>query len=219
MIWTSTRMRRGPVRAAAGATLVLALSGLSGCGNMPLTPGDSDKAPANSAAGADETLPSTTPSLTQPPYPTGSPGVPRGPLPANVDEADPDAVAQAALHVMYAMDTTIDTTPYDATVRAAPYLTPEYAAELKAHQPAMAPGAQWDTWTSHHAYTTAMVTPAEDPGRPPDTRTMAYRQYTVTTVAHGDGGYTDTSGPGATAFVELIRVDGGPWRVTNLLVR
>ncbi|MBV9026448.1 MAG: hypothetical protein JO362_22245 [Streptomycetaceae bacterium] len=216
---SNTTTRTG--QAAAAAVMILALAA---CGTMPTNPPDA-KAPTKPTVPADSANApaptSTTPSLTPPTYPTGKAGIPRGPLPnpARVNGQDPDAVVVAALTVMYAMDTAIDTTPHDATVRAAPYLTPAYADQLKDHQPAMAPGAQWQTWTAHHAYTTATITPAEDPGRPSDTPTTAYRQYTITTTAHGDDGYTDPAGPTGTAFVELTRTDGGPWRVATVQVR
>ncbi|WP_327072044.1 hypothetical protein [Kitasatospora sp. NBC_01302] len=212
----NTTTPRAAGRLAAGVALLLALAG---CG-MPMTPG-SNTAPA-SAAGPQAAPPTgTTPSLPHPTYPTGSPGTPRGllPDPAHVNGQDPDAVAQAALTLMYAMDTTFDTTPHDATVRAAPFLTAVYADTLKSHQPASAPGAQWQTWTAHHAYTTATVTPAQDPGRPADTDTTAYRQYTITTTAHGDDGYTDPTGPAGTAYVVLTRASSGPWQVSTVQIR
>ncbi|MFF1792823.1 hypothetical protein ACFVXQ_01030, partial [Kitasatospora sp. NPDC058263] len=102
------------------------------------------------------------------------------------------------------MDTAVDASPRDATVRAAPFLTAAYAAELTSHRAVAAPGAQWNAWSTHNAYTTASVTPIHQAGAPADTDTEAYRTYTVTTTAHGLDGYTDTAPVGA-AYVTLAR--------------
>jgi hypothetical protein len=214
---TTNRAARAALAAAAVAALSLALAA---CGTSPPSPEDPAN-PGSSPAAVSSTPPATTPTPSTPAeaYPTGTPGTPRGSSPAHVDQHDPDAVARAALTVMYASDTRIDTSPHDAIVRAARYMTTKYAAELKAAQPHAAPGAQWQQWTDHHAYTTATITEANDAGRPADTPTTAYRQYTVSAVAHGDAGYTDTQQVG-TAFVELTRAAAAdPWRVATVQIR
>lgn len=212
---TSRPARAG--QAAAAAALLLALAA---CGTSPPNPDDpADAASSPAAVSSTTAVTTTTPSSPAPAYPSGTPGTPRGNSPAAVNERNPDAVARAALTAMYASDTRIDTSPHDAIVRAARYMTTKYAAELKAAQPHAAPGAQWQEWTDHHSYTIATITESNDAGRPADTPTTAYRQYTVSATAHGDAGYTDTEQVG-TAFVELTRdAAGDPWRVATVQIR
>jgi hypothetical protein len=214
---TPRRATRAAAQAAAAAAVLFALAA---CGTTP-----TDNAPPATPDSPSASVPSPTasaePDEPAEAYPSSSssraPRAPK-PKPGKVDGQDPDAVATAALAVMYASDTQTDTTPHDATVRAAPYLTPTYAAELEDAQPHAAPGAQWQNWTDHHAYTTATITPAQDSGRPADTATTAYRQYTVAATAHGDNGYRDTEQVG-TAFVQLTRTGGKPWRVGTLQIQ
>lgn len=203
----------------SAACAVALLLTLAACGTMPSDPTADPAPPGTTATTA---MPSAgAPAGPSPqPYPTGSAGTPRGPLtdPKQVDGQDPDAVTRAALTVMYTIDTTIDTTPHDATIRATPYLSDAYAAALRNHQAMTAPGAQWQTWTEHHAYTTVALQPAEDPGRPSDTATTAYRHYQITTTAHGDDGWT-APGTTAVAFVQLSRATAGaPWRIATLRI-
>lgn len=214
---STSRPARAGQAAAAVAALLLALAA---CGTSPPSPDDpADTGSSTAAVSSTPPATATTPSSPAPAYPTGTPGTPRGSSPAAVDQHDPDAIARAALAVMYASDTRIDTSPHDAIVRAARYMTTKYAAELKAAQPHAAPGAQWQAWTDHHAYTTATITEAADAGRPADTPTTAYRQYTVSAAAHGDAGYADTEQVG-TAFMELTRAAAGdPWRVATVQIR
>lgn len=216
MTTTPRRATRAAAQTAAAAAMLFALAA---CGTTP-TDQAAEPATPDSLSAAAPSSASTEPSEPAEAYPSGSTGNPRASIPDSdtVNGQDPDAVAKAALSVMYASDTRIDTTPHDATVRATPYLTPTYAAVLKEAQPHAAPGAQWQNWTDHHAYTTADVTSAEDAGRPADTATDAYRQYTVAATAHGDDGYRDTEQVG-TAFVQLTRTNGKPWKVSTLQIR
>ncbi|WP_335983171.1 hypothetical protein [Streptomyces sp. CA2R106] len=210
MTTTNRAARAGLAAAAAVAALSLALAA---CGTSPPSPDD----PANPGSSAPPTT--TEPNTPAEVYPTGTPGTPRGSSPAHFDQHDADGVARATLAVMYASDTRIDTGPHDAIVRATRYMTTKYSAELKGAPPHAAPGARWQQWTDHHAYTTATVTAADDAGRPADTPTAAYRQYTVSAVAHGDDGYTNTQQVG-TAFVELTRATAGDvWRVAAVQIR
>ncbi|WP_067067585.1 hypothetical protein [Carbonactinospora thermoautotrophica] len=139
------------------------------------------------------------------------------PDPQKVDGADPDAVSRAAVTVMWTMDTTIDTSQYQAELRAAPYLTADYAARLRQYPPVAAPGAQWNQWAAHRAYTTVRLTPGYD-DRPLDTATTAHRQWSVTATPIGRDGWRGQPVT-ATVFVTLTRTGPGqPWRVAAVTV-
>lgn len=222
MTTTSMTPKARAGRAAAAAAVLGAV--LAACGTTPTDPTARPAPPDTStttaaAAPAPSTADPSAITAAQP-YPTGSTGTPRGtlPVPSHVNGQDPSAIATAALSVMYAMDTRMDTSPHDATVRATRYLTPKYGAELRAEQPRSAPGAQWQDWADHHAYTTATISPADDAGRPSDSPTIAYRQYTVTVTARGDTGYSDVEQVG-TAFIELTRTGSNPWRISTIQIR
>jgi len=198
---------------AAGTSLAALLLGaaLTACGSLTPDSGPhSDPAGNGTSASRTSTEP-TTPAVT---IPTGRAGTPRPGLPTGVDGNSADAVTKAALTTMWTIDTTIDTTQYDATARAFPYLTTEYAAKLKDGRPRSAPGAQWQTWTDHTAWTTVTLSPTEDAGRPADTPTTAYRQYTVTATPHGTDGWTGDPIE-TTAFVTLTR-NNGPWKISSV---
>ncbi|MFJ2193080.1 hypothetical protein ACIOJE_34925 [Kitasatospora sp. NPDC087861] len=196
--------------AATAAAVALTLCGCASSATTGSTP-----------TGAAPPPPATPSPLFSPtPYPTGTAGTLRAPLPdpATVNGQDAGAVGRAAVTVMFQIDTAVDVSPRDATVRAAPYLTTAYAAELASHQAMAAPGAQWGNWTAHDAYTIASVTLTSQAGAPADTTTEADRTYTVTTTAHGRDGYTDTT-PVGTAFVVLARNGADPWRVSTIQIR
>lgn len=197
----SVKYPTSPGRLRQLPTAIALLLALVGCGT---TPRSSSSAPAGSAPGAVARSISGTPSIPAQAYPSGCPGVPRATRPATVDKRDPDAVARAALTAMYTSDTRIDTSPHDATVRATRYMIPAYAAELINATPHAAPGARWQDWADHHAYTTVTIVLAADAGRPPDTPTTGYRRYALSVTARGDSGYVDTEGT-VTAFVTLTR--------------
>lgn len=180
-----------------------------------------------SAAGgsAAPNSPSTAVSATAPPYspqplPTGRGGTPPVPLPqvGQVAGADATAVARAAVTVMWTYDTTIDTSPYGASVRAAPFLVPSYAAQIKAAPPVAAPGADWNLWSAHRAYTVVSLTAESDSGAPPDTDTTAYRQLGVTITPTGRDGWRGQPQT-QTVFVVLNRSgSSAAWRVGTVSV-
>ena len=205
--------------AARAAAAVLLTAALASCGT--LTPDAGPPADSKAATAAAPATSSTNTASSDPseaaPLPTGSGGTPRPGLPKNVDTGSADAVGRAALTVMWTMDTAIDTSQYNATVRAAPYLTTKYAAELKAAPPRSAPGAEWTTWTQHKAWTTVALESADEAGRPSDTPTDAYRTWTVTTTPHGTDGWTGDPTV-TTAFVSLTHT-AGSWKVSAVQVQ
>ncbi|MFD8146134.1 hypothetical protein [Streptomyces sp. NPDC059708] len=117
---------------------------------------------------------------------------------------------------MWTIDTTIDVSQHDATLRALPLLTPAYRDQIKATPPRSAPGADWADWTAHGAYTLVRLRAANEAGRPSDTPADAYRTWIVTSTPQGDRGWTGKP-TSATVFAHLTRADpGGPWRVSEL---
>lgn len=201
---------KAPAPAALAAALLAPV--LTGCGATPGTgaPDDSRPAPASTRTAIEEPPEAG-------PLPTATAGPPRPGLPRKVDHADPGAVSEAALTVMWTIDTKIDISPHDATLRAIPYVTPEYATEIKDTPQRSGPGAEWNSWAAHHAYTRVHLSPANDAGKPPDTEADAYRTWTVTTTPHGDEGWTGEATT-VTAFVELAR-SGRTWKVNAVQIQ
>ncbi|MFH8350466.1 hypothetical protein [Streptomyces sp. NPDC018045] len=209
-------MMRRHLPAALCAAAVLALAGCS-AGTDP--GGRADPAPHPSTPPATGTGPYPEPARTAPaaPVPRGASGTPKAPAPApgDIDRQDADAVARGALTAMWTSDTALDTSPQDAIARAARagWCTPAYAAQLTSHTPRAAPGAQWAEWARHRAHTTVKAAATAEAGRPADTPTTAYRQYTLTITPHGRDNWSGTPVT-VTVFAELTRTAAGqPWQL------
>ncbi|MGK3944964.1 hypothetical protein ABK046_42040 [Streptomyces caeruleatus] len=138
----------------------------------------------------------------------------------DIDQRQADAVARGTLTVMWTFDSAIDHGPHDASVRAADagWLTRAYAARLRAYRPRSAPGAQWNEWASHRAYTIVTLQKTEDAARPADTDTEAWRQWTVTTTPSGRDGWS-AKPTTVIAYVHLTRTaTDKTWRVDDVTV-
>jgi hypothetical protein len=172
---------------------------------------------------APATHPSTTPttaatSPTRPAPPASPPPATRttaatqpGDTPAPA--ATPDDIAQAAARAWLSYDTRIDHRPSDTARRLAlPLLTPAFRAQTLAFTPAAAPGAEWDDWTSRHAYAIVSTRLGGD-DHPPDTPAAAWRQITATITLHGDQSWTAIQQQ--TQFLQLTHTAQG-WRVAQL---
>ncbi|MCX4233220.1 hypothetical protein [Streptomyces ortus] len=214
-------------RALGPAATVLVLGLLAGgCGSGG---GDEERAVA---------APSTPPPTGTGPYPTPSAPAthppeaavpepestdePRGGtvLPRDVDRTDADAVSEGALKVLWTFDTTTDSGPHDAEVRAADagWLTGAYADRLRAQRPRTIPGVQWQEWAEHRAHTTVVPRKTADAAQPPDTDTGAWRQWTVTATPSGRRQWTGEPAV-VTVFLHLTRTAGDqPWRVADVTV-
>jgi hypothetical protein len=204
---TTTPLHPFAGRAAlAAAAVALASAGCSGTSSAAPNPG----ATARTAAGGFRA---------PAPLPAGSPGPLPVTLPAlsSVNSQDPSAVSQAAVTIMWTMDTALDTSQYQAELRAAPFLAPAYLASLTANPPVAGSGAQWTAWSAHRAYTTVAAVP-ERQDQPIDSPTQAQRQWGVSATPHGTGGWT---GPPltSTVFVTMTRAAAtAPWRVSAVQV-
>lgn len=186
-------------RVRAVAVLGAAALVLSGCGRLA-------SGPAVSATSA--------PRLLSPgPYPSST-GVdtPAVPLPGPVNGADVDAVALAGVKAIESSDTTLDADPNDTTKRAAAWLTPAFAAQVRAYPPVAGPGAQWNEWAAHRAYLTVTTSLAGD-DHPADSASGAYRQVVAVLHPTGRDGWV---GPVQTVvvFVTLAPVHG-QWRLSS----
>lgn len=174
---------------------------------------------ASSRSTSPDSVPSAVvPSVPVAVLPSGRAGVPGGglPDPARVNNGDPDAVGRAVLTALWSWDTALDVTLADAERRAAPWLTPEYAAAVTSRVSVAGPGARWTEWAAHRAYARVSGIELLLDERPPEGPAAAYRQWRITTVPTGRDGW---AGPPvvAIAFVELVRV-GGAWRVAGVRV-
>ncbi|MFJ8751494.1 hypothetical protein ACIREO_19505 [Streptomyces sp. NPDC102441] len=231
---TSPRTR-GTVAAVAVLTfgLVAGGCGAGGDGGGGGGGGEERALTAPSEPAATGTGPYATPSAARTdapplPEPTDAPepkdtGAPPGNTikPRDVDQADADAVSKGALTALWTFDTTTDSGPHDAELRAADagWLTGAYADRLRARRPQPVSGAQWQEWAGHDARTDVAPEKTEDAARPPDSDTEAWRQWTVTATPSGSEGWAGE--PVVVAvFVQLTRaaVDK-PWRVADVTVR
>ncbi|WBB62019.1 hypothetical protein O7599_05620 [Streptomyces sp. WMMC500] len=122
---------------------------------------------------------------------------------------------------LFSYDTALDKGRNDAGRRVAEagWCTEEYADHLRNAAARSAPGADWTTWAAHRAYTTVQLAPASEAGRPQDTVTTAYRQWSVSITPRGRDdwtGPTETS----TVFAELNRDDAeAPWRLDAISIQ
>ncbi|MFD8784459.1 hypothetical protein [Kitasatospora sp. NPDC059599] len=152
------------------------------------------------------------------PLAPGRGGTPAAGLPdfGTVDGGDPAAVAKAALTAMWTVDTDIDASPMDAEKRAAPMFTARRADGAASMSPRAQPGNTWNTWASHHAFTTVRAQQSHEDGGPTDGPTTAYQRWVVTATPTGRDGWT---GPPEVhvALVVLLRDDTArPWRLDTL---
>ncbi|MBO8188892.1 hypothetical protein [Streptomyces spirodelae] len=221
-------------RRTAATVLALALAlALPGCGAVGGDDQGGNGGKERAHAGATRQSPAPGASAGTGPSPDASPSAtgessepaapPKGgvPEPEDVDQKDPDAVGKGALTAMWTYDTDVDRGPQDAGVRTADagWLTETYARRLRDHRSGSAPGAQWETWSQHRAYTTVELAKTEDASKPGDTDTVAWRQWTLTTTPHGRDGWKQQPTT-VVAFVHLVRAAAGkPWRVADITVR
>ncbi|MFJ2561317.1 MULTISPECIES: hypothetical protein [unclassified Streptomyces] len=212
--------RTGILPLALTVTALLVTAGCSGSDDGTV----SGKPPAASTAPA----PTGTGPYPVPTNATAAPEQPRAtelrqpkggiPSPGGVDQADAGAISRAALTALMTYDTTVDSSRTEASLRtaAAGWCTASYGATLRATTSRSGTGAAWATWASHRAYTTVELTPADEAGRPADTATTAYRQWSMTVTPKGRDGWTGAPEQYA-AFVELVRAaPGAPWRLNSL---
>ncbi|WP_432107708.1 hypothetical protein [Streptomyces sp. AA1529] len=235
-----TALGRRAGTAAAVLTLTLAAT-LAGCGSedegaaatggatRPPGAGTSASHPPSTAEpSASSAPPAADDDPSQSPSPSGSAekrtrGTPKGgvPKPGDVDGKNPDEVAEGTLTAMWTHDTAVDDGPGDAARRTADagWLTRSYARQLADRRGGPAPGAQWQRWADHRAYTTVALDRTEDAAKPEDTGTVAWRQLTVTANPHGRDGWTREPAP-VVAYVHLVRKSAGAeWRVADVTVR
>lgn len=199
-------MRRPRAITLAVAVAVAATMALAGCAQ-----GESRATPTTSAT--------TSSPLAKAPPPSSRPldGDARVPRPHQVDGQDAGAVALTWAELSYGYDTAYDTHPHAGTLRAAGYLTQRKAAAEKAYSPAAGPGAQWNTWAGHRAWTEANATlvDADEEARA-DTSTRAHRVVAVDGKAHGRDGWKGP-GPRLHAYLTLVRpTKSAPWRVHEI---
>ncbi|MDF2259481.1 hypothetical protein [Streptantibioticus ferralitis] len=187
--------------AFATAALMAAVGCSSGHATAPTPPGPTTALPSSQ------------------PLPSGKAGSPPVPLPApsTVNGQDPDAVSKAVIAVQWTVDSTIDSSQYQAELRSAPFLTADYLSALKSTPPLAAPGTQWSEWARHRAYTTVTAR-AEHDDQPADSATLARRQWGIIVTPHGRDGWTGRPTT-ATVFVTMSRVGAkSPWLVSAVNV-
>lgn len=203
---------------ARGGLFVVAVAGMCAVSGCASSGGASSTAAHRRPSTQVTSAPVVVPSVSLPPYPTSTStaqprGVPQGAR--GVLSSDSLAVATRFVQMSYAQDTTIDTSPWDALKRASVLATATYGAQIRSSQPVAAPGAQWNTWATHHAYTRVTVTQQATEDQPPPSTTTAFYTFTVKVSVVETA---STVAP-VVVFVHVTRpVTDQPWRVASLTV-
>lgn len=207
--------RPGAAVAVPAAVVLVLLTGCTDDASHPATT-TSTVATTPSPTGTAATAPHTSP--TPQTLPGGRPGTPRGGIPeaGAIDRADPDAVGAAFVRLAWTSDTRLDATPMDAGRRAAALAVPALARSLRTASPAAAPGAEWESWRRHHAYTRVQLQPNHDSGAPADTPTDADRSWKVTITPLGDHRWKGT--PRTLVVYLALTRSGSTWAVSDLKV-
>lgn len=139
---------------------------------------------------------------------------PRGelPAPADVDDLDAEAVADAAAATNYTVDTRIDNSPADGLRRATPWLTPEYAEAVAQPRPATG-GKDWTDLAAIDGYTTATALASDETqGGKQDGRTVVLTR--IVTITQHDAQGRDVGTEQVGVVLNLIRsTDTAGWRV------
>lgn len=194
--------------------VLLAAATVSSCGSQheqsaPTPAAATTQSPAPTTVGPGDFQ--TIPPVTTPTRP------PRGAVGGQaVDLRSPDSVGKGFVALAWTSDTVVDRTPADAARRAAKLATPTLAQQLRAAVSAAAPGAQWQTWTAHHAYTRVQLLPNHDNGQPADTTTTAVRSWQVQVTPVGDNGWTGS--PQTLVVYLALTKSAGQWAVSDLRV-
>ena len=196
---------------------VLAVCGVSGCASRSGAPATPSHAPTSTPV---TSTPVVVPSVSLTPYPTGTStaqprGLPQGERGVTGTAAGSLAVATRFVAMSYTQDTAIDDSPWNALKRGSVLATATYAAQILGSPPVAAPGATWNSWAAHHAYTRVSVSQQATQDQPPPTMTAAFYMFTVKVSVIGAA---STVAP-VTVFVHVTRpATDQPWRVASLTV-
>ncbi|WTW97668.1 hypothetical protein OG216_31910 [Streptomycetaceae bacterium NBC_01309] len=163
-------------------------------------------------------LPELSASAQPLPVHTDAPAPPGVPAVGDVDRTDAVATARAAVATMWASDTATDASEREASLRAAPYLVPELAAQMRRDAPVAGPGTEWQEWARHRAYLAVTAELADEMGKPPDTTATSVHTLQVTVTPIGRDGWRGAPRT-HTVMISLVRADAGPWQVDFLQVR
>ena len=107
------------------------------------------------------------------------------PTDPGADYGDPGAVCRAFSAALYSADTTRDSGPGEAYLRAAVYMNGALAAQSAGAQR----DGRWDTWRSHDARLDTRVAAYADVHAEPDSSVTAYRAQKVSTTPVGADGW------------------------------
>lgn len=202
---------------AVTVLLAAAIAGCSGGEENTSPTSSSAQSPATSSSFATPTATTSRVPATPPRTPAAAPST----LPADirVDLSDPDSVAAAAARIWYSWDTTRDTSPHDAKLRAVPLLDQGVAASIRNFPPVAGPGADWLDLTAKSAVLTVgadNVRSGAESGGPPDTPTSAHRLLEVTqTITTPTGPLPDRL---LIVAISLTKA-GNQWRVSQVAQR
>jgi hypothetical protein len=202
-------------RAQKAGAAVAALVGMAGLVVGCSTSGSS---PSPRSTLYDATPSSTTRASPLPPRAYPSPPGHASPAlvvagPSSVNGSDASAVALAAICAIESSDTAVDADPHATVQRARAWLTPAFAEQVRRYPAVAAPGAQWNTWSTHRAYVQVATSLGGD-DQPEETGTHAYRQVIAVLHPIGRDGWRGQP-QRRVVFVTLTRTPGAPWRIAS----
>lgn len=205
----TNQTRRITLGVLAVAVVVTGTAG--GCADT--NGGPDPQAPSSVASQPFSTPPTVSWPFGSPTSPTQATAATALPAGVSVDRASADSVALAAVRIWYGWDTTRDTSPYDAALRAGPLMSPGCRARLTATPPTGSPGNYWTQLALVHAKARLgggdVRFGFED--RPRDTASSAVRIVTVTQRFQAD-----TPTPPRRYVVTVALVSrAGQWSVGN----
>lgn len=203
-----------------GMIVALVLTGVAACGSNP-HPVTATGWPVHTGSGASDLV--SAPGLlargaqhgttdSSPPAGRPCPDRPAGPLSSStVNQADPDAVAEAVVITTNQSDARTDSSVLDALRRAGPWLTPGLLTESLAVPDR--PDAAWTALVAHCGHTTVgHVELANEYGQPEDSPKTALVQVTYQEDSLGRDGWRGTDAGRQLVRVRLIKT-GHTWKV------
>ena len=131
---------------------------------------------------------------------------------SDVDTSNPDEVALAFAETAYTLLPSVDRNQNEGMVRAAPVLTDQLAAGVRAFDPPTGPGYDWNQWAKNRAIVNASAEVGTQEV-PPQTATNAYRMLQVTQTIESAAKFIARKS--FVLLVSMVSTPGG-WRVDRI---
>lgn len=215
----TTAMRAAPLAAAVTLAAVVAAGCSTSGGTDAAETTSHTPAPAQQWEPSGATPAPSTTASPPPELPTRTvPSTPSTPDPtlAEVDRADPDAVAVAAVESWFAWLPVSDGGPLDAMARTASLLTADYRDATLAEAPVRGPGGDFAAWAAAGADTVEVAVKSQPNQGAVDTPGMRHLVFTITQTAKNGAQPVGTA-----KHVAYVIVREGPdgWAVSKIVKR